>query len=128
MERRTPEGTHLSLVYPDVLEGEYELCPLPGGRVAATATVVGGAGQPDRLAGLSRRARAPQEGRCEPAVASSLALAGGGGGQTAVERECPGEDGDEQDGDAQAGDDDGPDTVLPAVEEGVGVPAGRAGR
>ncbi len=42
VERRTPEGTHLSLVYPEVVEGEYELCPLPGGRVAATATVVGG--------------------------------------------------------------------------------------
>ncbi len=42
VERRTPEGTHLSLVYPDVVEGDYELCPLPSGRVAATATVVGG--------------------------------------------------------------------------------------
>ena len=42
VERRTPEGTHLSLVYPDVVEGDYELCPLPAGEVAATASVVGG--------------------------------------------------------------------------------------
>lgn len=42
VERRTPDGTHLSLVYPDVVEGEYELCPMPGDEVVMTATVSGG--------------------------------------------------------------------------------------
>ncbi len=42
VERATSEGSHFSLVYPGVVAGDYELCPLPGGEVAATASVTGG--------------------------------------------------------------------------------------
>lgn len=35
-------GMHYSLVYPSVVAGSYELCPIPGDRVVLTATVVGG--------------------------------------------------------------------------------------
>ncbi|WP_392541942.1 hypothetical protein [Oryzobacter telluris] len=42
VERTTAEGTSFSLVYPSVVAGEYELCPLPEGEVAATASITGG--------------------------------------------------------------------------------------
>src|SRR5689334_8286130 len=42
VERRTPDGTHFSLVYPDVREGAYELVPVHGDAVVLTTTVVGG--------------------------------------------------------------------------------------
>jgi len=35
-------GTQYSLVYPSLVAGEYELCPMPGDEVVLTATVVGG--------------------------------------------------------------------------------------
>ncbi|MEO6792004.1 MAG: hypothetical protein ABI249_07050 [Ornithinibacter sp.] len=35
-------GMHYSLVYPSVVAGSYELCPIPGDRVVLTATIVGG--------------------------------------------------------------------------------------
>ncbi len=86
------------------------------------------AGEPDRLAGLTRRRRASSGASVRGRRGVDVALAGGGRRQPAVQREGTGEDGDEEDGDAHAGDDDGADAVLPAVEEGVGVPAGEAGR
>lgn len=41
--RPTSGGVHFSLVYPSVVAGDYELCPIPGDRVVLTATVAGGA-------------------------------------------------------------------------------------
>ncbi|MEO5610678.1 MAG: hypothetical protein ABIQ61_07220 [Ornithinibacter sp.] len=40
--RPTAGEMHYSLVYPSVVAGDYELCPIPGDRVVLTATVVGG--------------------------------------------------------------------------------------
>ncbi len=40
--RRAPGGVHHCLVYPSLVAGEYELCPMPGDDIVLTATVVGG--------------------------------------------------------------------------------------
>ena len=40
--RQTPGGVHYSLVYPSLVAGDYELCPMPGDDIVLTATVVGG--------------------------------------------------------------------------------------
>lgn len=40
--RPVPGGVHFTLGYPHVVTGDYELCPIPGGRVALTVFVVGG--------------------------------------------------------------------------------------
>ena len=40
--RHAPEGVQYSLVYPAVVAGDYELCPIPGDDIILTATIVGG--------------------------------------------------------------------------------------
>ena len=40
--RPVPQGPVHTLVYPDLVEGDYELVPLPGNEVAMTAHVTGG--------------------------------------------------------------------------------------
>lgn len=40
--RRAPTGVQYSLVYPSVVAGDYELCPIPGDDIVLTATIVGG--------------------------------------------------------------------------------------
>ncbi len=40
--RPGPDGPAYTLVYPSVVEGEYELVPIPGDDIAMTASVVGG--------------------------------------------------------------------------------------
>jgi len=40
--RHAPGGVSHSLVYPSLLAGDYELCPMPGDDIVLTATVVGG--------------------------------------------------------------------------------------
>jgi hypothetical protein len=42
VERPTPSGMQPSLVYADLREGSYELCPKGGGPALASASVVGG--------------------------------------------------------------------------------------
>jgi hypothetical protein len=40
--RIAPAGVQYSLVYPAVVAGDYELCPIPGDDIVLTATIVGG--------------------------------------------------------------------------------------
>lgn len=40
--RPAPAGVQYSLVYPAVVAGDYELCPIPGDAIILTTTIVGG--------------------------------------------------------------------------------------